>query len=102
MPCDTIQTSQVDLSSLGKISPDLLLAALNDLKLGAVRRSAERIEFGYGESFDITTGQMRLASNHDINEIKRAYSRQVVKSQAAKAGWLLKEIKPGQFQAIKR
>lgn len=101
MPCDTIQTSAVDLSAMGKLSPELLQAALADMGLRPFRQG-DILRFGFSEWINIKTGQASLTTTRNVNEIKRAYSRQVVMSQAKRFGWTLTETKPGQFQAIRR
>jgi hypothetical protein len=106
MPCNTIQTAVVEL---GKAQPDLLLAALNRLGLSAVRHS-DTIYFGRflngisdfdRECYDIKTGQLRLETTRDVAEIKRAYSHQVVQSQAKKFGWQMKQV-GDKYQVVRR
>ena len=98
MPCDTIQTSTVNL---GKLDTGMLMAALTTLGLGPVMVS-NVIRFGRGESYDIATGKMELGSRYSTSELKRAYSAEVVKSQAKKFGWQITETGPYQYQVIRR
>jgi len=104
MPCDTISTNTVDLSSLGKLSPELVLAALKALGHTNARIDAgsKRVSFGRGEYIDTATGQSQLARNMDANEIKRAYSAQVIQYQAKKNGWTLKQTGPFDYVAMKQ
>lgn len=102
MPCDTIQTASVDLRALGKLDAQLMLAALNGLKLGASITSDGVIRFGRGETINVRTGESQFSSLRDANEIRRAYSNQVVQYQAKKNGWTLKQTAPGQYEAMKR
>ena len=83
MPCNTIQTSTVDI---GKLDPVLANAAL--AKLG--------VDGTYSNGKLITRGSV------DVAEFKQAYSAQVVTSQAKKFGWNLKEVAPNKFEVMKR
>lgn len=98
MPCDSITTSVVDL---GKAQPDLLEAALNSLNLRA-RRDGHIVYFGWNESYDAQTGQLRVNSTRDVAEIKRAYSHQVVLSQAKKFGWQIKKVSENKYAVQRR
>jgi len=74
-----------------------MLAALNDLHLGAFIRSVDkgRIHFGRGEWIDVATGQSQFASSRDVNEIKQAYGAAVVRDTArrfARFGWVTKQV----------
>ena len=91
MPCNTVQTSQVVFNAQAtdrKILSDALRA------LGfAVTENGEALSFagprGYG-NFRTATGELTIASNSfDAAEIKRAYSEQVVTTQAKRFGWQL-------------
>ncbi|HXJ58778.1 MAG TPA: hypothetical protein VNU68_19135 [Verrucomicrobiae bacterium] len=98
MPCHTRITMEVKLE---KMNPELLMAALTGLKLGPVLQG-NVIRFGRGESYDIATGKAQLGQRYTVNEIKQAYSVEVVKSQAKKFGWQLTETGPLQYTVIKR
>jgi len=98
MPCNTTQVSTVEI---GKLNPELLVAALAAMKL-APRQSGAVIYFGNRESYNTETGKMQMAWNRSANEIKRAYSAEVVKSQAKKFGWQLTETGPYQYQVTRR
>ena len=100
MPCDTIRTTTVELGS--STNTELLLAALNELGLSAYRQSATIIRFGRGEFFDATTGRLEVATSRDVNEIKRAYSNQVVLAQAKKFGWQLKKVAQNKYAVQRR
>ena len=98
MPCDQIRVSTVNI---GKLNPEPLIAALTTLGLTPIH-SGNMIRFGRGESYDIATGTMKIGVRYSTNEIKQAYSAEVVKSQAKKFGWKLTEDGPNQYTAIRR
>lgn len=106
MPCDTIQTVQVQWDAK-KTSVNLLVEALNEL--GEVAHVdtgiTGRVQFRSGW-YNTQTGQMTLRQSSDgwlqESQVKRAYSAQVVKSQARRFGWALKETAPYQYQITKR
>lgn len=89
MPCNTIQRSKVEF--LAK-STDvaLLIKGLQSLGISHVEQSGELVVFrtidGVG-SYSKATGKLNLPQSCDVNAIKRAYSEQVVQSQASKHGW---------------
>ena len=79
----------------------LLESALAALKLNPVR-SGNVVYFGYNESFNKDTGELRVRSQDTVAKIKQAYSAEIVKSQAKRYGWTLKETAPFQYSVIKR
>jgi len=83
------------------MDPGLLMAALTALNLYP-RQTGQMIYFGQGESYDTRTGQAQLAQGRDANEIKRTYSNEIVKSQARKFGWTLKQTAPFKYEIVKR
>jgi hypothetical protein len=91
MPCWTVQESKVEF--LAKTTDrDLLTAALEKLGYEVTRASAAVLIFrkdGASGSYDAQSGRLGLAEGWDVNEIKRAYSEQVVESQARRFGWQL-------------
>lgn len=84
MPCDTVQMSRVEFGQ--KTDIDLLVAALRELRLSP-RIQGKTVLFGNRESIDCETGRANVMPFRDLREIKRAYSKQVVVSQAAKFGF---------------
>lgn len=98
IPCDTIQTVGVKLAIADL---DTLERALRTMG-GYVARSGEVIYFGRGESFNKVTGELRVTSQDRAALIKRAYSAEIVKAQAKRFGWHLKETAPYQFEVVKR
>ena len=89
MPCNTIQRSKVEfLATSTDIA--LLTKALGSLGYSSVTLQDQVLAFqtqkGIG-SFSKETGKLILPASCDVNAIKRAYSVEVVQSQASKHGW---------------
>lgn len=100
MPCDTIQTIGVQLKVADM---DLLEAALKSLYKFHVWRTGDQIDFGaYGESFNKATHELRVKNEKTAALIKQAYSAEIVKAQAKKYNWLLKETAPYTYEITKR
>ena len=104
MPCDTIQTSQVHL---GLANTEILGRTLEGLAdKGSVRRYGRR-----GFAFTKDGERYLINDNGDListegNEgmgdvVKRAYSREVIRTGAKKFGWSL-DIKNPSKLAIRR
>lgn len=92
MPCNTVRATSVDL---GKVNVDLLNAAIKAL---GWRNHA-------GGDVMLTSGKLTmLGGNVEARtaELKRAYSAEVVKSQAKKFGWAIKETAKYQYEVVKR
>ena len=89
MPCNTIQRSKVEFLAT---STDLsmLAEAFRSLEYRYVNVQGSLVTFrtlqGAG-SFEKSTGRLTLPESCDVDTIKRAYSEQVVQSQARKHGW---------------
>lgn len=89
MPCNTIQRSKVEFLAT---STDLALLtdALRSRGYSTLAPEKElvvfRTPYGIG-SYHKETGKLIVPQACDVNGIKRAYSEQVVQSQAAKHGW---------------
>lgn len=90
MPCYTVQKSKVEF--LAKSTDMNLLAnALRGLGF-SVTQTPEGLSFekaGFSGSYASNSGCLQLDESWDGNEVKRAYSTQVVESQARKFGWRL-------------
>jgi hypothetical protein len=84
VPCDTVQTTTVDL---GKANPDILKAALEQLGI-------TRYTFKNGV---VTV----IGSPVDASVIKQAYSKQIVFTQAKRFGWGVKTLPDGKLQILK-
>ncbi len=99
MPCFTIQTSTVELGK-GK---DLGLMAEALASIGeASTRYGQRLCFGQNEFYDADNGVLQITQSRNVAEIKRAYSHAIVKQQAKKMGWQLKQVGPNKYQAVRR
>ena len=95
MPCDTIQRSEVEFLP-DSTDTHLLTLALKRLGFEVATLSDRFVlrkqdTYGYyrSGSYEAKTGRIELYSGWDVNEIKRAYSEQVIESQARKFGWQL-------------
>jgi hypothetical protein len=101
MPCDSIRTVEV---SLAKCNPRHMFAALEDLKLSPRLLPGGVIAFGNNEQIDTNTGKSRLTTLRDVNELRQAYSRQIVLSTAKARGWQVKQNPQSlnKFTIIKR
>lgn len=96
MPCDTVQTSRVDL---GKVLPDVLAGALTAAGWSSVKvhgSGADVCITAYspgGVSLYWVPGECQLSSRNSFDlqaetaGVKRAYSSELVKRQAARFGW---------------
>ena len=112
MPCWMVNETTLDFSN-----PDegLLKAALEELGF-TVHSKAQANEYGYAFSADhfgpsysvcvkhdgtvITNGPE--VSKFDMNQVKRAYSRQVVGSAAKRLGWNVKKKNNRKMVAVRR
>lgn len=101
MPCFTVSTIGVVLKVADM---DLLEKALRALYgVEVVRMGKDRIRFGRnGESFDKDNQELRVKTQDEAAKIKQAYSAEIVKAQAKKYGWLLKETAPFTYEITKR
>lgn len=88
MPCDTIQTTRVDL---GNVDPGLISAAIKALGLSS--------NVSYVQDRLVIRG---LPEAETTAQVKQAYGAEVVKSQAAKFGWQLKQTAPFKYEVVKR
>ena len=92
MPCYTINTVDVPL---GTLSLDLAEKALADMGLNP-RRAGLIIGHRAGQ-YDRETGTATWRGQDRTAELKRAYSAQVIKSQAARFGWTLRQSKTDKY-----
>lgn len=84
MPCWTIQETKIDL---GKVNADILKAAMAALGVSDYRMNGNKLI-------------MRDTAVTE-SDVKRAYSKQVVVSQAKRFGWNLKERVDGKLIIMK-
>jgi hypothetical protein len=110
MPCDTISTVAVQWN-MERTDLGLLTGALNELGLMAnLAYDRKSVVFAGGTfrngqfNFDSTwTNRVTAAqASEKVAEIKRAYSGQIIQSQAKKFGWGLKKIGPFKYEVTKR
>jgi hypothetical protein len=89
VPCNTIQRSQIAFLPT-TTNTDLLIEALRSIGFTSITLQGELLSFrmdrGSG-SYHKATGRLTLPATCDVNTIKRAYSVQIVQSQAVKNGW---------------
>lgn len=106
MPCDTIRTNSVDLASIGRIDADLLASALNQLGIRCTVGSTGTVKYISGSNVNWQPGQdlnlYRGASGISLDQVKQAYSAEVIKSTAKRYGWTLKQTAQFKFQVVKR
>lgn len=86
MPCYTVQETKVNLE---RANPDILREAMN--ALGVINYA-----------FNAKTGTVTVRGQSvDVADVKRAYSKQVVLTQAKRFGWTVKEQPDGKLQVLK-
>jgi hypothetical protein len=95
MPCDAIQLMRVELPKMDKALRDLALKAM-----GAVVQSSGFLYQGDLYRFEGDRLVGRDASVADT--LKQAYSAEVVKYTARRAGWAVKQTGQFQYQVFKR
>lgn len=106
MPCYSRVTSTVEFSD----STDVVLLAKAMQALGyQVMRQGKGFRFDNGTSMlgSFEGGRMTLRGEAKLtveqtNEIKRAYSTEVVKAASQRFGWQVKQSSPTQFQVQRR
>jgi len=86
--------------NLAKMNADLFMSALIELRMNPHERDGI-IWFGASEWYNPKTGESVLRQNRDVNALKRAYSKQVVLSQAKRFGWGVKVENESQFVMMK-
>lgn len=110
MPCDTVQTTSVDL---GKMAAPLAVAAVRALETaGEIRNvtisaDASRISFRDRAGYLHTMAAGRLTSTAAGEEltgaaaaaVRRAYSAQVIEYAARRQGWTLQKTGARQYAA---
>jgi hypothetical protein len=89
VPCNTILRSKIEFLPT---STDirLLTEALRALSFTDIVQVGELFFFRTRQgaaNYNTATGKLVLPNSLDVNVIKRAYSEQIVQSQAARHGW---------------
>lgn len=113
MPCDSISTASVTWNQSTDLT--LLVSALNTLGKGATLLSdgitirftggtfkAGQFTFTGGQFFGRMEKMTESRASEGLALVKRAYSAEVVKSQAKRFGWQLKEVAPFKYEVMKR
>lgn len=102
MPCWTVVTNRIDMP---KMNADLLSRALMDLGASGIHKIGSTIAFSLdGYTYTLRDGVLESTSADEArlakaaNQVKRAYSGQVVQAAAAKNHWTLK--KTGAFSYV--
>lgn len=108
MPCDTITTAGIELGP--NIVPGLLINALQSMGLNPVERGT-RITFA-GGWYDTNSKTMTLQGSAMAGtieradaikaEVKQAYGAELLKSQAKRYGWSIKETGKYKYAVTKR
>jgi hypothetical protein len=101
MPCDYIYEVSVELGSIDK---DIFKKALDSLNLNYQDSSNEMyIYFPYSTA-TFRNGKFIIPNRelYRVNEIKQAYSTEVVKSSAKKYGWTIKSKNKNKLQVSRR
>lgn len=104
MPCYSRIQSTVEFGD--NTDPKLLALALRALGY-TVTEIGKNLSFAkYASDAPITGtyrgGTMTINGSVDQNEMKRAYSAEVVKSAAKRFGWQVKQSSPTQLQVTRR
>jgi hypothetical protein len=98
MPCDTIVTVKLELKNANLT---LLQKVVEEITGRKAYVSGNIVSWGTG-SYNKLTSQLTVRSQSDGQQIKRAYSGELVKAQAKRFGWQIKEISQYQYQILKR
>jgi len=106
MPCDTIQTSSVDLAAAG-FEPALLAAAVKAALGVAGDLTATEV---YGEvpgvgsvglRYDVRRRRLQVSGSANAGDVgawaRRVYVEALVKRDAARFGWRVSATAPGRF-----
>jgi len=104
MPCNTVQRNSVELACSNS---DILLKALTALQLSPQMNSMTgeiRFYSKEGNICTIRNGKVvvRAGQEYIADEIKQAYSREVVKAAAVRFRWDLKQTDVNKFQVTRR
>ena len=105
MPCFSMSSIQTDLEGR---DPALLKTALEAMGF-TVRMTGDRLSFAgteketgkYAEGTYIN-GKLQASRSLNITEVKQSYAASVLKKNAAKYGWQLKQTGKYNYQVTKR
>lgn len=99
MPCNQIRRTTVALENA---NPVLLLAALGKLGYGYMDQVLSERESRAALASVYDGHTLTLTGNLTVNEVKRAYSQEVVQSAAQKYGWRVKSTGSNKYTATRR
>lgn len=103
MPCDSIQTNQIDFKIVNR---ETLVSVLKAMGFEHIAKNGEALDFyAGGQRYQISRGQLVGYGNVGIlaDKIKQAYSRQTVMQAAKRFGWSVEENKvTGKLNITKR
>lgn len=88
MPCDSVERTKVEF--LAKSTNLTLLAdglRAHGFAVTETRQGLSIYKYGQSGTYEKSTGRLNIPLNWDSQEFKRAYSEQVVTSQAKENGW---------------
>jgi hypothetical protein len=103
MPCDSITTTQIDLS---KANADVMANALLSLGLKINEQTATRVyAYGMGTTVEWVAGKgttIRSSNGSFADMVAPAYSQAALKTAATKYGWNWKQTKANVFEVMRR
>ena len=99
MPCYSITTVSLKLMNANL---DVLKKALEALGHRNVYQSGTTLYWGRNSSYNQKTGQLTVESEQEGKAIKQGYSGQLVRKNASKFGWQVKQVSQNKFQIVKR
>lgn len=88
MPCDSIIQSSVEFlptSTDVKLLADALTAL--GYEVSSYQTTIRFSEFGRSGSYETATGKLTMPTDWDSAAVKKAYSKEIVNSQAKRFGW---------------
>lgn len=106
MPCYSIEESGIKVTA--NTNPKLLALALKSLgySVRAVGKNLSFANYEAGRRGTFQDGELTVWTSMgeavDQNEIRRAYSAQVVMFAAKRFGWQVKQESPTKFQVLRR
>lgn len=98
MPCNTITQVRLELQNA---NIDLLKKALEGLGKLPVKDGEKRL-YWQGGNYNKDTGKLTVLDQKFGETVKRAYSAEIVKAQAKRFGWQVKQTSEFKYQIIKR
>ena len=98
MPCDSVITVSLELKGADL---DLLKKALEATGERVYGATKDQISW-YGGEYDRRTGVIKVKNEASGKLIKKAYSAEIVKAQAKRFGWQLKETSAFTYEITKR